>query len=713
MTRCAPLSVPTTRSPGYGARHLIALGAILLASASSHAQSACRPEIEYGINPSFQTWSSRAIVFADAFQRVRGFSFWSNGPQGAAPLIPTGSGRLGAGWPDPAQLAAGQRYGAMLFGSMERTIPDGRVDPYVVTWQGAGHVRLEGKTVASEQNRGPHRVEFQIDPTRGTGNEILAISWTETDPADPVRDVHVWLPGMEHAGLDFWPPFLAKVRATNAGRGPSSWRTLDWTRMNEYGRPVARGGFVFDLAGVIRPSSPSQGSLRGVASEYQVALCNELGMNLHFQLPHRTNDMSEGDYRRFLAQELRVVRDGSPGVPGVHGGQPFAGLAPSLTVTVELSNEIWNSAFPVNAWMRAEARRKGIPFQEQVASQIQLLFDVAESVFTGPDALRLRRFVGGFAADPGYVEGVLSHLRPGTRIDALGPAAYLGPRQKDIEAWLAGSSASSCPNCPTPDELLDTADATLNALFPLLVRHRQIARAWLNPDGSHPALELYEAGLNMKSIGRPWAAAARAVQTDARLFPLLAERFVPMLVRADVELIHWYSFMTDQDSRSVDAFGLWNDMDQAVTLPVVKPYAHEGAPKAAVVCLGPPLASSCRTASASARTAPGNSNSFSASPPVLGGFLHASVDLAGSGNSAAVVFVSLSPVTVPLGSGQTLLASLDNATFLETRGGPLATWDVRVPNDPRLAGARVTTQAVQIGGAGLHYTNAMDLVLGR
>ncbi len=692
--------------------HLAAAGA-LLAGAHARAQSGCGTAIDYGMNPSFQTWSSRAIVFADAVQRVRRFSHWNGGPQGDAPLIPPGSDRPGAGWPDPAALAPGQRYGAMLFGSMERTLPDGRVQPFVVTWSGAGHVRLEGVTVAGEQNRATNRVEVRVDPTRGTGNEILAVSWTATDAADPVRDVRVWLPGMESAGLVFWPPFLEKVRAINAGRGPVSWRTLDWTRVNEYGRPVARGGFVFDLAGVITPASPSQGTPRGVASEYQVALCNQLGMDLHFQLPHRTSALAEADYPRFLEQALRSVRDGSPGIPGVNGGRPFAGLDPALTVTVELSNEIWNTGFPVNAWMNAEAGRKGISFRQQVASQIQLLFDVAGRVFAGPDAPRLRRYVAGFVGDPGYVAGLLAQLRPGTHVDAIGPAAYLGPRQDDMDAWLAGATSSSCPNCPTPDELLASADARVDLLRPLLARHRDAARAWRNPDGSHPRLELYEAGLNLKSVGRPWAAAARNLQTDARLFDLLAERLVPMLVEEGVELIHWYSFMSDQDSPSVDAFGFWNDMDQALTLPVVKPYAHENAPKAALVCLGPPLASLCRSASASMRTAPGNPSSYTASPPVLGGTLRARVDLTASANSFAYVIVSLDPVSQPLPSGQTLLAALDNASFLALRSGPIAAWDVRIPNDPRLAGIRIATQAVQIGGASASYTNAMDLVFGR
>jgi hypothetical protein len=707
--RAISIGTPGARRAFRGA----CLAALLAVAARASAQARCGPAIENGMNPSFQTWSSRAIVFADAFQRTRRFTYWDRGPLSEAPLIPVGSGRLGAGWPDPAQLGAGERYGTMLFIEMEGTIPDGRIEPFVVTWRGAGEVRLEGVFVAGERDRDPNRVEVFVDPTRGTGDELLALSWTATSPSDPVRDVHVWLPGMEHAGLVFWPPFLEKVRATNAGRGPSSWRTLDWTRVNDHGKPASRGGFVFDLAGAITPASPSQGTSRGVAPEYQVALCNELGMNLHFQLPHRTKDMLLVDYVRFVERQLVAIRDGSPGIPGVAGGRPFAGLDPALTVTVELSNEIWNAGFPVNAWMSSEAARKGISFQQQVASQVQLLFDEAEDVFSGPDARRLRKYVGGFVGAPGYLAGVLSHLRPGTHVDALGPAAYLGPRKADIDSWLRGASGSSCPNCPTADELLDDARDKVDVLRPLVRRHRDVARAWTNPDGSHPRLELYEAGLNLKSIGRPWAAAARAVQTDARVFDLLAGRLVPMLVEEDVELVHWYSFMSDQDSLTLDAFGFWNDMDQSLAQPVVRPYSDERAPKASVVCMGPPLASACRTASASRRSAPGNADSFTATPAVVGGTIRASVDLSASGNRSAYVILSLSPASEPLASGHTLLASLDGASFLPLRDGPIATWDLRVPNNPRLMGIQVTLQAVQLDGTSASYTNAMDLVFGR
>ena len=698
-------------SLAFHAGRALALGACLVAPLA-HAQAPCVPAIEYGMNPSFQTWTGRAVVFADAFQRVRAMSHWNGAAQGAAPLLPIGA--LGAGWPDPAQLGAGQRYGAMLFGSMEGTIPDGRAKPYVVTWSGSGQVRLEGPYVVREQNRGANRVEVFVDPKLGGGDAPLSISWTAPAPADPVRDVHVWLPGTEGTGRIFWPPFLAKVREIDNGRGPHTWRTLDWTRVNEYGRPLARGGFTFDRAGVITPASPSQGTLRGVATEYQVALCNLLGMDLHLQLPHRTRDMSESDYALFLYETLRVVRDGSPGMPGLFGGRAFAGLDPSLTVTVELSNEIWNSIFPVNAWMNAEATRKGIPFSQEIASQVQLLFDTADGVFSGADAPRLRKFVGAFVGDPGFVRRVLSYLRPNTRIDALGPAAYLGPRQPDIDAWLAGASGGSCPHCPSVSDLIDVAGATVERLRPLIAQHRALAQGWTNPDGSHPAVELYEGGLNLKAAGRPWAAAAAAVQKDPRLFALFSARYVPMLVDEGVELLNWYSFMSDQDSPSVDAFGIWNDMEQELSQPVQKPAADEGAPKAAVVLLGPPLADACPRAAAVARNAPANFPCFSATPPVLGSTLHARVDLTQSGDDSCLVLASLLPTSIALPSGQTVLSSPNQAEFLPPRLGPIATWDLRVPNDARLAGLQITAQAFLLGGApGINLSNAMDLTFGR
>jgi len=74
------------------------------------------------------------------------------------------------------------------------------------------------------------------------------------------------------------------------------------------------------------------------------------------------------------------------------------------------------------------------------------------------------------------------------------------------------------------------------------------------------------------------------------MYRAYVDGLIPLLVEEGVELVNWYSFMTDQDPQhGVDVgFGIWNDMRQTLTLPVVEPYLDEGLPKAAAVYRGPP-----------------------------------------------------------------------------------------------------------------------------
>ena len=192
------------------------------------------------------------------------------------------------------------------------------------------------------------------------------------------------------------------------------------------------------------------------------------------------------------------------------------------------------------------------------------------------------------------------------------------------------------------------------------------------------------------------------------------EYLIPMLIEEGVSLVNWYSFMTDQDAPGLDAFGAWNDMDQTLTLPVALPYLDEGAPKAAVVCLGPPLLGDCPLASATLRPAPGNLDAYRATPPRLGGLFQASVDVASSGHTAAFVVASARQISLPLPSNQWLLTALHDPQFLALRNGPTATWELRVPNDPTLAGLRLATQAFLVGGnPRVDLSHGIDLEFGR
>ena len=113
------------------------------------------------------------------------------------------------------------------------------------------------------------------------------------------------------------------------------------------------------------------------------------------------------------------------------------------------------------------------------------------------------------------------------------------------------------------------------------------------------------------------------------------------------------------------------------------------------------------------RNVAGNFDVYRATAPALGRVFHAEVDLVPSGNGAAFVVASLLPASVPLPSGQTVLSTLNGAELLSLRAGPLASWDVRLPNDARLAGLAITTQAFLLGGGPMRLSNAMDLEFGR
>jgi hypothetical protein len=571
-----------------------------LAAGELHGQATPAPRvqegpefvIEYGMNASENVWWQRGIAFADAMARASEFDRVIQGElsREPAPLIPFGQvpPLRGAGWPDVARLAPGEKAGARLFGRMAGSMPDGRVQPYVLTWGGRGSCRLDGKGVVREANRSANRVEVFVDPAAADGNALLAwlIDWS--DPSDPVRAAHVWLPGMEATKPLLWPPFVEKLAAMNGGRGPSAWRAMDWNKVNDYGRHDGEAPFVFDLAGRIRPWSPSQGTRRGVCPEFQVALCNAVGSGLHLNVPHNADDLPDELYEFYLRDLFTRIRDGAPAVAGINGGKPFAPLAPDLKLTVEFSNEIWNPRFPVNDWLRKRVLLGGRKLPEEAALEIRRVFAVAEEVFSGPDAGRLRRFVGGWFDQPGFLEDVLDALGPDVQVDALGPACYFAPRDADVRAWLAGSDGQVCPRCPTPEEVIDSARASIAELGPKLLAHRLLAQARVNPDGSRARLELYEGGASFDSGFQPWGLAAMQAQRLPSMYDAYVLDLVPTLIANGVDTIHWYSFITEGNQGTAGPFGHWLRMDQSITLPVPDVYVDEGLPKVAAIYKLPP-----------------------------------------------------------------------------------------------------------------------------
>lgn len=493
--------------------------------------------MKFGMNPSFHRWWGREIVFADAMKRASEFTRLD--PQGRQPTNEPARVR-------PDQWPA-ERCAARLFSDMDGTIPAG---DYVVTWEEGGDVSLRGTAVVREVSRETRRIVVQVK----RDGALFALF------TPPVSRVRIWLPGMEAAKPLFWPAYVAKVRALNHGAGPSTWRTLDWTRVNDYGS----GEFVFDLAGVITPQSPSQGTKRGVCPEYQAQFCNAVGADLHFQIPHRTSEISEADYVRFVTWQLQAIK---------------RTLSPLRQLTIELSNELWNDDFPQNRWFRAEAAARGLTLEQEIARQLSLFWAHVARIF--PTA---RRYVAGHTTDPTFMRRVLEALPEGTRVDALGPAFYFRPLREVIDGWMIGAEkGGDCPNCPTPLQIIAAARAALPKLRSGLREHRVLA------DRFRARFELYEAGQSFIAGFQPWRQAAQQAQVLPEMYHLYRE-VIALLAEERVDLVNWYSFVTEQQPTSEPSigFGCWNDMEQTITLPVPVPYQDERAPKASAIYQGPP-----------------------------------------------------------------------------------------------------------------------------
>ncbi len=107
-----------------------------------------------------------------------------------------------------------------------------------------------------------------------------------------------------------------------------------------------------------------------------------------------------------------------------------------------------------------------------------------------------------------------------------------------------------------------------------------------------------------------------------------------------------------------------------------------------------------------------NPDSLTATTPLLGSTLLASVDLRTTNHLFAGLFAFARPAEIPFPGGQVLLGQGRlMATIVQP--GPLAGFPITIPADPVLCGFEVTLQAAHVGVVEpFAFSNAQDLVLG-
>jgi hypothetical protein len=275
-----------------------------LVSNDAEAAPAAQPRLlVLGMNLHDVSDWSREWAFVDVFQHHREWisqdldgSTWND----KRPIDLTD-----AGYPLPR---ADQAAITLMCREVDGHYPGGT---YVCTYRGKGKITFGFDARVISQKAG--RIELLVRP--GNGGILMRIE--RSDKADPIRDLHVWMPGFEDGSRTFHPLFVERLKPFRV------IRFMDWGRTNNSAQ-AAWSDRVTPAPGSIRQSGPG-----GVALEHMIDLCNELKASPWFCMPHLADD----DYVRHFAEIVKQL------------------LHPDAKVYVEWSNETWNTTFDQANWV--------------------------------------------------------------------------------------------------------------------------------------------------------------------------------------------------------------------------------------------------------------------------------------------------------------------------------------------------------------------------
>ncbi len=284
-------------------------------------------------------------------------------------------------------LKPGQAVSTLLVREINGHYPGGK---YVATYEGTGKVEIKRWDVTRVLVDKPGRIEVEVTP----GDGGIQVDITESDPKDPIRNLHVWMPGFEKAKSPFHPEFMKRLEPFPV------LRFMDWQRTN--GNPLKSWKDRPKMTDA-RYSTDS-----GVPVELMIQLANERGADPWFCMPH----LADNDYVEQFATLVKKQLD------------------PKRKVYIEYSNEVWNSQFPQAQYAANQGKEYKL---SNDAYQAQLfyfsmrsveIFKIWEKVFGGKD--RLVRVMSAQAANSWTSEQVLTFGDAYKHTDALAIAPYFG-----------------------------------------------------------------------------------------------------------------------------------------------------------------------------------------------------------------------------------------------------------------------------------------------
>ena len=290
---------------------------------------------------------------------------------------------------------------------------------YACLYEGEGEIRFGANSRII--SKAPGRIVVHIEGLQA--GTFLSIH--KTNPANPVRNIRVLMPGFEKTYLaePFSPAFLDRWR------GFKTIRFMDWMDTN--------GSKQKDWAGRPRLEDATW-AVKGVPLEVMVELCNRLKADPWFCMPHLATD----DYVRQFAALVKEKLD------------------PSLKVYIEYSNEVWNGIFEQHRYAEEQAKQIGLGPGERpwegaalfYARRSVEIFGTWEQVFVGHS--RLVRVVAWQAAAGAYWTDnmLLAPADTAKHCDVLAIAPYIsfmpGPENKnlgsdEVAKWTVGQVLDS------------------------------------------------------------------------------------------------------------------------------------------------------------------------------------------------------------------------------------------------------------------------------
>ncbi|HQI80514.1 MAG TPA: hypothetical protein PLR71_03045 [Deltaproteobacteria bacterium] len=319
---------------------------------------------------------------------------------------------------------APQITATLMCSSIEGRYPAGR---YVCLYEGTGELGFS--LDAKEAARSPGRIELDVRPSKsGILMKIL-----RSVRGDHVRNIRVIMPGHEatYTQRPFNPLFLRRLEPFRV------IRFMDWQRTNN-------SVFVhWDQR--TKPSTYTQTGPRGVAIEHMVDLCNTLGADPWFCIPHAAD-------RDCIRQFARLVK---------------ASLRPERKVYLEYSNEVWNTLFTQHGWVAKHGDASLSPARKY-ASFARQAFAVWQEEF-GADRGRIVRVASGQQVRPALTQDIVEALGP-SGMDALATSGYFGlGAQGHADLKSLGERATD------HDVLRNVYDNMRSREIPFMERHAGIA----------------------------------------------------------------------------------------------------------------------------------------------------------------------------------------------------------------------------------------------